>query len=335
MRREEGPMDVWWITEAGAERRDVDDLEDLLARTDGWVWVDVPSFDAAAEQLLGTMFDFHPRAVQDCARRNHVPKVHAYPDHLFLVVHSPEISAGGGHVHYVELDQFVSARYLVTLHGPLNPAVSLETALRQTGEAARRLESGRLRPASPYALSYAIVSSIVRHEEELTGTLARDVGLLEQGVMDGSEEDPEDFLDQLFKARHKLLTVRTMAAQTREVYGRLVRVASFAPEAGVPLFDDLVDQYDRLRAIADGQLAFLHGVTEYYRARTDTKMTIAAERLAVIAAVTLPITALSSVLGMNVIVNSSTHWVTLIALLLTMAAMSLWLLRWARQHGWW
>jgi len=64
-------------------------------------------------------------------------------------------------------------------------------------------------------------------------------------------------------------------------------------------------------------------------------MTIAAERLAVIAAVTLPITALSSVLGMNVIVNTSTHWVALVALLLTMAVMSLWLLRWARQHGWW
>jgi magnesium transporter len=328
-------MDVWWISETGAERRIVDEIEDLLVRTDGWVWVDIPSFDSAAEQLFVRVFGFHPRAVQDCAQRNHVPKVHAYADHLFLAVHSPEVSAGGGHVHYVELDQFMSAHYLVTVHGPLNPAVSLETALRQTGDAAGRLESGRLRPASPYALSYAIVSAVVRHEEELTGTLARDVGLLEQRVMAGEDEDPENFLEHLFQARHKLLTVRTMAAQSQEVYGRLVRVAGFVPAAGVPLFHDLVDQYDRLRGMADGQLAFLHGVTEYYRARTDTKMTIAAERLAVIAAVTLPITALSSVLGMNVIVNTSTHWVALVALLLTMAVMSLWLLRWARQHGWW
>jgi Mg2+ and Co2+ transporter CorA len=328
-------MDVWWISDAGVERRRADDVEVLLARTDGWVWLDIPSFDEAAEHLFVRVFGFHPRAVQDCAQRNHVPKVHAYTDHLFLAVHSPEVSASGGHVHYVELDQFVSARYLITLHGPLNPLVSLETALRQTGEAARRLESGRLRPASPFALSYAIVSSVVRHEEELTGTLARDVGLLEQRVMEGVEEDPENFLQQLFEARHKLLTVRTMAAQSREIYGRLLRVAAFLPEDGVPLFEDLVDQYGRLRGIADGQLAFLHGVTEYYRARTDTKMTIAAERLAVIAAVTLPITALSSVLGMNVIVNTSTHWVWLAVLLVTMAAMSLWLLRWARQHGWW
>jgi magnesium transporter len=38
------------------------------------------------------------------------------------------------------------------------------------------------------------------------------------------------------------------------------------------------------------QMRFQQSVTEFYRARTDTKMTIAAERLAVIAAITLPIT---------------------------------------------
>ena len=46
-------------------------------------------------------------------------------------------------------------------------------------------------------------------------------------------------------------------------------------------------------------LDFLTGITEYYRARTDTKMTIAAERLAVIAAITLPVTAISSVVGLG------------------------------------
>jgi magnesium transporter len=77
------------------------------------------------------------------------------------------------------------------------------------------------------------------------------------------------------------------------------------------------------------------GVTEFYRARTDTKMTIAAERLAVIAAITLPITSLSSVLGMNVIVNESTHWTALVILLLIMLAISLIMLRWAHRQGWW
>ena len=43
--------------------------------------------------------------------------------------------------------------------------------------------------------------------------------------------------------------------------------------------------------MADAQREYLQGVIEFYQTRTNTKMTIAAERLAVIAAVTLPVTA--------------------------------------------
>ena len=64
-------------------------------------------------------------------------------------------------------------------------------------------------------------------------------------------------------------------------------------------------------------------------------MTIAAERLAVIAAVTLPVTALSSIVGMNVIVNDSTRVTALVILLAVMATMSGLLLVWARRQGWW
>jgi Mg2+ and Co2+ transporter CorA len=86
--------------------------------------------------------------------------------------------------------------------------------------------------------------------------------------------------------------------------------------------------------MAHSQEDYLQGVIEFYQARTTTKMTIAAERLAVIAAVTLPITALSSVMGMNVIVNSRTDPVFLAVLLVVMTVSSVLLLIWARRHGW-
>jgi Mg2+ and Co2+ transporter CorA len=64
-------------------------------------------------------------------------------------------------------------------------------------------------------------------------------------------------------------------------------------------------------------------------------MTIAAERLAVIAVVTLPITALSSVYGMNLIVNSHTELPQLLGVLAIMVVMSVLLLTWAKRRGWW
>jgi magnesium transporter len=176
---------------------------------------------------------------------------------------------------------------------------------------------------------------LARHQEAFVAALAENVGLLEQRVMGSDVGDPEQFLEELFRARHGLVAVRTMAALSREVYGRMAILGQLVPEHVRTLVDDLLDQFGRVRSVADGENQFLHAVIEFYQTRTNTKMTIAAERLAVIAAVTLPITALSSIYGMNVIVNDRTRPVQLAVVLVVMAAMSATLLRWARRQGWW
>ena len=328
-------MELRWIDDTeGATVRDLSELPDLLGRTDGFLWLDIPEWSDQAERVLTQEFAFHPMAVDDCRNRNHVPRVHVYSNHLFLVIHAPEIGSGG-HVHYLELDQFIGEHFLVTVHGPLNPKVPLEAALRETRAVGERLAQGRLQPTSPFGLTYAIVSSIARREAAQVGDIARQVGLLEQRVMAASDEEPQEFLTELFTARHELLTIHTMAAQGGEIYRRAIRLTSFASGNSRRLMKDLLDQYESVASISQAQLNFLMGVTEFYRARTDTKMTIAAERLAVIAAITLPITATSSVVGMNVIVNDQTHWGWLTLLLAFMATMSFILLRWAKRQGWW
>src|SRR4029453_9790125 len=102
-------------------------------------------------------------------------------------------------------------------------------------------------------------------------------------------------------------TARTMGAQGHDVYARIASLARKADSADLSFVSDLADQFDRVRSIADGESQFLFGVINLYQTRVNTKMTVAMERLAVIAAVPLPVTAIASVYGMNVIVNSHTH----------------------------
>ena len=115
-------------------------------------------------------------------------------------------------------------------------------------------------------------------------TLAQEAGLLEQRVMADEIGDAEQFLDELFPRPHELLVVRTMATLSREIYGRMVTLERFVPGGSQAFVADLADQFARVTGLADGQKDFLQGVIEFYQTRTNTKMTIAAERLAVIAA---------------------------------------------------
>jgi len=327
---------LWVDRDSGAAAlRTLAEIPSLLQDRSGWVWIDVPEPDEDTAALLTEAFGLHPAAVRDVLERNHVPRLHVYTETLLLVLHRPEPGAHG-HVHYLELDQFVSPTFLVTTHGPRNLAVPLERLLEETDEVADRMLAGKFQPASPAAVSHRIVSLLTLREERFVNNLARDVGLLEQRVMaHAGDEDPQGFLEELFHTRHALLTVRTMTIQSAEIYGRAIRLLGDVDKKRIGGLRDNKDQYERLARISGSQLDFLAGVTEYYRARTDTKMTIAAERLAVIAAVTLPVTALSSVVGMNVIVNDSTQWGWLTVLLVLMTVLSLTLLRWAKRQGWW
>ncbi len=326
-------MDVRFVDASGAHVKDADDVIELLLRDDGFVWVDVPTWDDNAEAVLEGL-GCHPQVLESCRIRNHVPTVHAYDDHWFVTMHTPLIGARG-HVHLLELDQIVGDRFLVTVHGPLNPVVAPEEALTETRALLRRIDVGRFRPRTPARVSYALTSAVARRQRALISDVAERIPGLEQQVMGSQLTQPEELLERMFLIRHELITARTMAAQTHDVFARVGSLERFVPDEERLLAHDLADQFDRVRSIADGEAHFLFGVIELYQTKVNTKMTVAMERLAVIAAVTLPITAIASIEGMNMIVAIRENFVELSVVLAIMAAMSFWLLRWARKQGWW
>src|SRR4051812_12662958 len=135
-------MDVRWISPAGIETHTEADLPKLLTRSDGFVWVDIAQCDAHAATVLTDVFHFHPLSVRECQDRVPLPKIHGYPDHFFVVLHGIE-GGEGGRLQLLELDQFVSRRYLVTSHGPLEDGrASPDLLQRETNSVRARMESG-------------------------------------------------------------------------------------------------------------------------------------------------------------------------------------------------
>ena len=317
----------------GAHPREPEDVVELFAHEDGFFWIDVPVWDDASEEVVLGL-GVHPMVLEACRQRNYVPTVHGYVDHVFVTTQSPFLGAAG-HVHLLELDQIIAHHYLVTVHGPINPDVEQSRAQVETDGVLARIEGGRFRPTTPAELSYAITSAVARRQSGLIREVAAKLPGLERQVMSSQLRDPEALLESMFLIRHELITTRTMAAQCHDIWVRMGDIRRMADDPDAVRARDLADQFDRVRSLADGEAHFLFGVIELYQTKVHTKMTVAMERLAVIAAVTLPVTAIASVYGMNVIVNQHTHYVELVVVLAVMIAISLMLLRWARRQGWW
>lgn len=277
-------MDVYSISAAGIAKRPADELPQLLTQPDVLVWVDVPHCEAAEAKALSDVFGFHELAIRDCRMRNHIAKMHVYTDHAFLVLHAPELGTGG-HVHYVELDQFIGPNYLITVHGPLNPQVDPEAALRETGRVRQRIERGSFQPESALELSYAIGTSLVEHEKDLVAQLAEKSGELEVEVTDDKPDEPEQLLKRLFTVEQELLAIRTMSTHTAETYRALASGIRAAPRANdhlrdTHLLDDLAGRFAMVRSMADGQRDFVHGVIEFFQAVTSTQLAADAQRTA-------------------------------------------------------
>ena len=257
------------------------ELPRLLERQDAVVWVDIPACDDVAVEVLSEVFGFHRIAVRDCVERNHVSKVHVYADHVFTVLHAPQVGQRG-HVHYVELDQFIGRNYLVTVHGPLNPAVDPEVAFLDTGACCAGSRRRTCTSRSPFELS---------HRDRVRADPPGDrpgrepgQGVGRAGAAGHAGRGPGGSRKSSWRSCSRPGTScsrsapwpRTAARPTAGWRGwsapcpiRRRRCSPISPTSS-----------SVVTTMADGQREFLHGVIEFYQTRTSTHMTIAAEKTA-------------------------------------------------------
>jgi magnesium transporter len=327
-------MTVRLVSNGGVMEKSVEEIPVLLKREDGFVWLDVPVWTVEIDGLLAAELNLHPVAREYCRVRNHMPMVHGYRDHVFMVLHRPVV-LGQGETRLVELDLFVGDRFLVTVHKRDEVSVAAVEAVSEIEETLDRIGAGRIAPRTPVELTHALVSLMALRQRLLVQDVAVRVSEVEDKVLHQQLSNPEHALEEMFLVRYELLSVRTTAAHSEEVLARARKLLGPGHHDDEVQLADLQDMFRRVHRMTDSEQELLAGVIDLYRTRNDTKLTIASERLAVLAAITLPATAISSVYGMNVIVNPHTEPVQLTVVLIIMAAISGVLLRWTKKQGWW
>lgn len=322
-------MRLVWVSEAGVEQRAIDELASLASRSDGYVWLDIEQDGEKQESLLAGLGIDH-ETLREASEKSLIPKVKIHPNCLVLVLQSID---GEGHVF--QLGHFISSGYLVTVHDRFNKNIPLEMALSETDAVADKLLSGAIKPSSPLHLAHEIGNVLADHVESILAIAAEEAGRLDRRMREGATGAPEEFLDELFKVRHDLMTIYNRLSQSAQAYDVAASEDSRLSDVERRIFSDLRNRFQRLVSVCDGERRFLSEVLDYHEHRTNARMNVAMERLALIAAVVLPINAVAGIIGMNTIVNSETDVALtglLFGLMTTMAIVMLW---WTKKKHWW
>lgn len=266
----------------------LEDLAELRARPDVWLWIDVTSAGDKELAILRQHFDFHPLTLEKTRSLQHHPRLDEYHDHLFLIVHGVSDQATYEEYKPVQLAIFVGQSYLVTFHQPMDEITEL---LDHCKEGRSLLADG------PARLLHRLFSRVVDEFLPLMSEIERRVQAVEAQVF---QPTTNKLIEEVFTLKRTLVHVRQTAVHQREVLQRLTqRDYSVTHEDDQLFFRDILEQVIREIDQVDSLKEIVSSVVEANVSLASQRMNEVMKALTVLSAVFLPLTFIAGVYGMN------------------------------------
>lgn len=264
----------------------------------GFTWIDVQNPDRWIIEELAQEFNLNLLNIEDCLAKFELPKLDAYEDHFFLLLHFPPLFSKISVPQVSQLSVFMGKNFLITVHqGDLTPLVDIIKTCKEFQESQRREQ---LLGESSGALLHEIIDVLV---DDMLHTLRRIMANLveiEEGVFD----ERRSVARQISRLRKEITILRRISNPLK----RLVletgkQVERFIPRDDGELklyFDDVIDHLDRI-------IESLEESKETMEIYKDTDFVLSTEKtnkvlavLTMIFTLAIPATIIGTFYGMNI-----------------------------------
>jgi magnesium transporter len=314
------------VVDSAAPERTQPQIEVITHHGLRWLHIEQPSMLERA--WLAEHFDFHALDLEDVMSRNQRPKIDAYPDYLFIVLHFPVFDKQVGRLNAGELDLFVGPDFVITLpNQPLKPIEYLFERCRTSEEMREQYFS----KGSGYLL-YHIVDQSFDYCFPMLRKVGNKLEQLEEEIFSGRGEE---VVRDISNVKQEIINFRKIIRPQRNVLRDLERTKQryLAPELEI-YFDDINDASERIWDM-------LENYKEVVEALEDTNESVISHRvnsilrvLTSISVVVLPLTFIASLWGMNVGVPGENDMTAFWILAGTMVALLVGMVAYFRHRGW-
>ncbi|MEW6603618.1 MAG: magnesium transporter CorA family protein [Thermoproteota archaeon] len=259
----------------------------------GFKWINVVKPTKAEMNALGREFHFHELNLDDCLSKIQIPKIDRYEDHVFIILHFPTV-AQDKFPRSAQLATFIGRSYLITVHqGELRSLVELFEQCKQSDKA-RQEFMGK----SAGYLFHSIVDILT---DELLNIVRKIVGNIED-IEDIVFDKQADAANEISYIRREVTMLRRIVIPLRRTLAEITTkdVKRFSDQDLTLYFDDVNDHIDKvIETIEESKETIeIYKDTDFMHA-TDRSNKILAV-LTIIFTLSMPVTILSSLYGMNV-----------------------------------
>lgn len=293
----------------------------------GTLWVDIDVRNPEAVDLLGSVFHFHPLAIEDALNPQSRVKIEEYPGFLILIVRTIAFVAHTEDPYDIEtvnLTSFLGKNFLVTAHGA-------HTLPLETARAILEKNPG-LVTAGPSRLMHAVVDEAVNAYFPILDQLEEFMDTLEEKVFASFDQSA---LREIFSVKRLVLSLRRHLAPERDVFSVLTNRPStlLTPDAQV-YFRDIQDHILRINDSLETYRELLSNTLDSYLTQVSNRLGMITKALSVGATISIPFVVVSGMWGMNFdeipLQHTSHGFWTMLVLQLGLGAVLLIFLRWRK-----
>lgn len=272
---------------------DLDVLPGLLADPEVTVWLDLQDPTADESRVLAEVFKFHSLAIEDMLHDYGHPKLDIYDDHVFLIVHGIDFHSidldGGFVINTLELDVFVSERYVITHHSgpPLRAITELHRDVCEPGH----------RPWVAVRILHRMLDRLVDNYLPVMDQIGARIEYLEDQII--HRPDPEH-LERVLDAKKVIGRLRRITGHQRMILESLARGhIALIPRDSIAFFRDIYDHFVRVADLSEAYREGAQGAVEAYLSVSANKTNEIMKVLTQISTVMLPLTFIAGIYGMN------------------------------------
>ena len=305
-----------------------DGVEPDVIAYGGVRWLNLERPREADREWLEREFGFHPLAIEDVASRNQRPKLDAYDDYLFIVLHFPVFDKSQDRLLTTEVDIFVGPDYLITLPDQNLPPLN---AMFERYRAREQVRQEVFSKGTGYLL-YKIVDTCVDASFPMLRRMGDKLDRLDDEIFEGRSER---IVRDLSNIKQEIINFRRVVRPMRAVLRDLERTKQrYLAEDLDIYFDDITDAAERIWDV-------LENYKEVAEALEGTNESILSHRLnanlsvlTALSVLLLPATLVASIWGMNVELPGEQTLVEFWLLVVVMVSVTIGVAVYMRRRGW-
>ena len=297
-----------------------------IIESPGLKWINIERPRQIDLAWLQERYDFHPLDYEDVVSRNQRPKVDAYDDYLFIVLHFPRYDKQVGRLNAAELDIFIGPDYIITLpNESLQPVEYLFERCRTSEE----LRESMFSRGTGFLL-YKIVDDCVDSQFPMLRKIGNKLERIEEEIFEGNSAE---VVRDISNVKQEIINFRKVVRPQRAAFRDLeTNGARFMAEE--LYYEDITDASERVWDMLENYKEVVEALEGTNEAQIAHRSNEVFRVLTAISVIVLPLTLVASVWGMNVHVPGQGDVGAFWLVLGLMLAMLVGLVLYFRRRGW-